>query len=634
MQLQPNSSSRPSQIPPALTAAEIDLEKTKIGDLSSNLAGLDESKPTKIFRSTAAELAKMDMEQSGLHSVMPAEETLNLITPEMIEASVRSITEAKQAKAIEEARLRQLEAEAAEPSVIASVRSIIQDYNERMARLAEPWEPSINYLPGLLAQTNPEASDSENDIPVTFEEQEAPEKTIPRTPFAIQKQAEAVLATEPVLSEADQLLTLSLENLPQRNALRKDEIMDFYQLLTTYPEEQEVWNFISRASDHPINAWVIRYNLINNPAVITLDSLESLMFFGPVIEQVGIPDTGEQKTAILYGSNGLGEGGQAEVAKVFYTLLDTEISDIQDFNQVNFKLEKSAIKVTFIDNKDSKLAIRYEQSVSQEVSQVIKDYQAEQSPESLAQFDPGKHLALPIAFGSSFNLLPLIEASPDNSIDLRNFSRSIPTTEEFVTKLLGPLKTLNLLTKKGIINADNTDQNILISPEGGVIIDLGGFISAQQIEKGGIKYNEQEGHTLVTYQNGAGFYSPAFTHFLLYAHELQNAEMSGMMHKLSVGRVIERYLTYLGYQPKEHFDQFSDNKSLQAKINHQPLDITAESFRNTKDKTIYDLCKMLLRAVKHPYQYRENTPSLGLDPDYISLEDAILILEDLVNNQK
>ncbi|MCC7433007.1 hypothetical protein IT412_05810 [Candidatus Peregrinibacteria bacterium] len=618
MQLQPNSDKQSGQIPPALTQAQLDQELTQIGQLSKGLSKLDESHPTEVSREIAAALAKWDMESAN--SSDQPENTLQVLTPTFIAASLASIAESKALKAAEEERLKKLELEQAEPSVIASVRALIQEYNERMARAAEPYEPSINYLPELLAT----AADSES-IAGSIEKTsiEGGKKSLVKSKSTPDQETVAELEDEDLL--------LTLENLPARKSLKRTEVADLYHLLTNHGQEQEVWNFISRASDHPINAWVIHYNLINNPGVITLESLESLMFYGPVIDEVEMLATGEKKTAILYGGKNIGKGGQAEVAKVFHVILDTKISQITDFNKENFQLNQSAIKITLLDDNEgnSELNMQHEKSVAKDVYSVIKEYQGAQTEQSLADFDPEQHIALPVAFGTNFSLSPLIEVSPDRVVNLRSMGRLAETPKQFTQQLIGPMKLLSLFTKNGIVDADTTDQNILVSGHGGVLIDLGGFISEKLVKEGTIKYRVDSGLTTVTYPNDAIFYSPAFTHFLLFHEELSNPEFAGMIHKLALGRVLERYLVNQGYETKEHFDKFTESISLQGKIKHQPVLLEENQFRNSADKSIYDLCRKLLNSAQHPCQYKGNDQSKGLDPDYISLDDAILIVEEL-----
>lgn len=600
MQLQPNSDRQSGQIPPALTQAQLDQELTKIAQLPSGLSKLDESQPTAVSREVAQALAKWDMESAN--DPDHPENTLQVLTPTFIQASLASISEAKALKAAEEARLKQLESEQAEPSVIASVRALIQEYNERMAAAAG--------AESIAGSTEKTAIQGGKKLTAT---------------------SQAAVDQEEVAEFEDEDLLLNLENLPARKALKRTEIADLYDLLINHGQEQEVWNFISRASDHPINAWVIHYNLINNPGVINLESLESLMFYGPVIEEVEMLATGEKKTAILYGGNNIGKGGQAEVAKVFHAIIDTKISEISDFNKVDFQLNQSAIKLTLIEDQDggSELNMQHEKSVAKDLYSTFKTYQQSQTAESLAVFDPEKHLALPIAFGSNFSLSPLIEVSPDRVVNLRSMGRLAETPQQFLHQLLGPMKVLSLLTKKGIINADTTDQNVLVSGEGGKVIDLGGFISEKLIKEGTIKYRVEQGHTLVSYPNNAIFFSPAFTHFLLFHNELTNPDLSGMIHKLALGRILERYLVNQGYEPKEHFEEFSETISLERKANHQPIALEDSHFRNSTDKSIYELCKKLLRSVQHPFQYKGNDPNKGLDPDYITLDEAISIVEEL-----
>lgn len=634
MELQQNSAKQSGnlggQIPP-LTPEELGSEITNLNKFSAQIAKLDESHPTQVSAGVSAALAKWDWESAQEEQSKAAaslESTFIGVDPALLAETSAAIEQKK----AEQQKLDQALANAAairqavpESSVVASIKEIIDDYNQRMARAAMPWEPSVNYLEELLGQAGTQAAShsSDSDRPAT---DAASERTNPDISAIKRKLTDTTETKAESYTENDLLLPLTLENLDKRSKLNPTEIGDLYALLLAHADQQELWNFISRCTNDPINAWVIRYNLIHNTGFITPDTLESILLLGPVQDEVEIAATGEKKQVIMYGSTNLGKGGQAEVAEVFYIVLDQGFET--DIAGANLKLARGAIKIAFLDNQVSKENLHYEQLVAKEVAEIIKNQQS-----TTDDFDPAKHLALPIIYGDGFYILPIIESHPGSSASLFQYGKALPSAKYFVRQLIGPVKVLNLLDQNNIKNCDTTDNNILISPNGGVMIDMGGFISKKQIEAGNVLLLKKPSSDLhiAAFKNGTMFESPAFTSNHIFAHELLNPEVSGLTHKIALGRMLERYLTIAGYQSIEHFKKFSE-ASVEGKLAHQPEHVADQDFLNRDHKTLYDLCKLLLKSMYHPTPYLDNNPANGQDSGYISLDNAIAILENLANN--
>lgn len=513
-----------------------------------------------------------------------------------------------------------------------------------VSRTVAEWDSESNskhYTPEkLIQETNERISQSmrmAQDIPA--DKNDITAVGVSQKNLDLRQQSPQIEITEGERIEPYDLTTpLTLETLSKRQKILRLEIEILHKLMIENPDNEELWSFIERCSGFPGSATILRHNLGRFP--ITEDVLDSIIFLGPVREKVRDLKANKERDIIVYGGTQVGAGGAGEVTEVFYVFED-------DLN-----LKAGLIKVTIPNVDYSKALLLYEQKVTEEVTQLIqktKEEIASGKPQALSerqfQNDPTKNILCPEVLGGEFIIMPKVENAQGESVSLLGMSKKKVPVQEMATALLGATRGLAFLSDNGIIAADNSDRNTLDSVNGGVVIDLGGFISKKLLQDGIIRINDESNSSErerfgnkssvgVKVADGeyTSFESPDFITAHIFAQELSGEIPVGVSHKISLARMIERYLGCVGYLTASQFKKFT-NARYDEKLSFTPVNIAEDVFKEPGHLQLYNLYLKLFTAYKHPTRFIDGVVTNGVDQQYISMEEVEDALQEIIKSK-
>lgn len=405
-------------------------------------------------------------------------------------------------------------------------------------------------------------------------------------------------------------IELPLELLIKEDHLTTDNLETLLKYLQESPNDERLWTYIKKIAHHPVDAQVIGANL----ADLNTDLLDSILIIGSHQDTFTDDLTGETKQIFLYGGHSLAEGGLGEVAEVSYVL------------EGNLQLKHSLIKIPLVETLQRNLDYLF--VLEAKVGNMLRRLA------SINPHDPRlKHILIPEIITDRFMLIPKIINEKGESKTLSQIiSRGKPTLARFAKTLSGMASGLSFLSEYDIIAIDNKDSNYMESADRGSLIDLGGFLPMDTYKTGevGILPLNDGSECPIFQSTGQNVpFTPEFSNFHLISQELKGAIPNDVTHKLTMARVIEKYLVAFVKKPVDHFPWklYGNLKAIQ-KLDHPPLDL-ANTTLPPAESLLYQLYLSLYNSHKHPFRFKQNDLQQGIDPEYITLSMAEDILLEI-----
>lgn len=488
-----------------------------------------------------------------------------------------------------------------------------------------PNDPDKTRMDIMLAQTaramvdNPRLFEEKTinlgPKPPTLPETIGEDRTVPDLTKKFRNRVEEALPAAPAAEVEEEIsvtVELPLELLIQLEKLTGDDVETLFKYLQADPVDPRVWTFVRKIAPNFIDGLVVRMNLPQ----LTPDLLDSILVIGS--HEVTVTDelTGEIETFYLYGGYSVAEGGLGEVAEVSYV----------EKNRNNFQLKHSLIKVPLVETLRRNLDYFFvlEANVGKKLRRLA----------DLNPYEPRlKHILIPEIIADTFMVIPritnekaesqtLYEALSEENLSLTRFART----------LSGMASGLSFLSEHDIIAIDNKDSNYMESADRGCLIDLGGFLPMDTLETGEVyigKLTDGSDCPLLRSTNHNIPFTPYYSNNQLMSQELKGEIPNDITHKLTMARVIEKYLTTY-VKKAENLDQWKEfgRKSAQEKLDHPPIDLSGIEL-SPAERRLYQLYLGLYNGHKHPYQYHQDDPEQGIDPQYLSLSMAEEILLEI-----
>lgn len=415
---------------------------------------------------------------------------------------------------------------------------------------------------------------------------------------------------------------LKLENFLTKEKLEGADAYLLFDFLKSNPANLKLWEFIEKIAPKPIDFVLFKENLrLLSPLFI-----HSLLVNGS-FEETYIDEVDHQeKSVYLVSLSKLAQGGIGLITNALYC------------EEGNLQLEPMLVK-TALENQDAQDVFPDELHIAKRVKVAI-----DRNP----QDERTKRLLRPAFVGRNFLVMPIVKDKTGQSIPLNKLPPTHPdATPLWAKQMVGAVKANSFLTEQGIINADFKASNILMTENGGVVIDPGSLLEKNQLKSGKaeiwadpktatvypfLNNATASRHTIEEWEanNGNVPRTPSHLSLHLLALEMQDQIPSGTVHKYTLGRIIERYFANRFGFLRSLPDQNTMNEL--DKLYQDPIHLDPANL-NGADQLLYNLYLKLQKAHFHPYHFKDDNVKKGLDPEYISNSEIIAALEDIANTK-
>ncbi len=406
---------------------------------------------------------------------------------------------------------------------------------------------------------------------------------------------------------------------------------ELYKRLKANPSDPEALNALASKMRDPADLEVLQANL----DTLTPEQFNLIVLVGSKIETVPSEDGKTETTYRIYSSNPFARGGMGTIADVLYVEGESK------------KLSDGVIKRPVIGREEF---FEEDASTCHEVQKVL----------DANKHDPRtRHILRPSVIGKNFSIFPKLKNKDGKTVDLNTLSFSADA-REMAEYWEGVAEGLDFLSEKGILAVDNKPANTMVGPEGGTIIDVGGFIFINRYKPGDptstIKIIDSKdfGETPVTVNQKTGkttylITTPKFTDRTIMTKEVKGELPPDQTNKLSLAMSIESYLSEQGHMGTKHIEKFGDPYNNRTGINEAKTGAGEPNPADYVDKgnippgklttnlayapkeiiQLYNLYIRLYESRNHPYEYKNNDSNQGKDPLYISLAQASKIFAQI-----
>jgi hypothetical protein len=327
-----------------------------------------------------------------------------------------------------------------------------------------------------------------------------------------------------------------------------------------------------------------------NKENVTPELMDALMVGGETF-------TSGEQTIRIYKGGDIGAGGMATVNNAWFV------------QKPSNKLQQGVVKVP---HEETKPYFEYETDMADNLSDALKSDTSEASNNVIKPVFASKEIII-------YNKIT------DVKEETRDLQETIDTMsmKEWLSQFAGGVQGLVYLHRNGITHNDFKPANIVAGKNGGVVIDIGSFVSTKDV-----------GSTVVTTeaildpsQKVAGIMlpdgstigvpmTPTFHDQTMLAHSIEKKRPLNLGDKFSVGTSLLVMLREKGYV--EHKSRKEHKFELKPGA---PEGVVK----------LYNLAKQLMDCKNHPYEYKKNKPRKGKDPGYISLNDAVAQIKQIAS---
>lgn len=414
---------------------------------------------------------------------------------------------------------------------------------------------------------------------------------------------------------------ITLESFLQKNRLEGNDAFLLYEFFKDDLDNVEIWAFIEKVAPKPADALLLK----NNLEYLSPQFIHSLLVTGSSREHF-MDERGYRNSIFTIKGAQLSKGGLGMVSNVLYAFED----DLQ---------LRPALAKTALDSPDAQGALQDEVEMARKIKHLL-DRNSE---------DPRtKRILKPIFVGQNFLIMPEIRNPRGEILGLDRLANWPEHSVQYWAYMMhGAMEGNNFLAEHGIVNNDFKPGNILDGPEGGVLIDWGGFFDKKVIAegKGEILGSTEHGSMYPLVQNallpllteeeweknrGNIPNTPKYMSVHLMSMELADQMPAGATHKFSLYRIIESYLIQRHPEldpTKKLGSKFAKLKEMD-KLYTDPLQL-GEVQLDEAELLLYELYLKLQKAHFHPYRFKEDNIKNGIDPEYISNGEIIARLEEI-----
>jgi hypothetical protein len=450
----------------------------------------------------------------------------------------------------------------------------------------------------------------------------------------------------PVLAESELLPseTDDLEKFMEKEFLEANDAYDLYRFISRYSDNEKLWGFIERITRSRTDLEIFRANY---QEWLSPQFIQSVLVTGGLHEEEYDPDTDTYRLVHIYTGykkesryetpaqkkerEELEKTGKRKSAASVFSTINSVLFTVEPEMKLQEKLAKSSLATLLA--RDS---FNHETRMAQKCRQVIRRNSGH----------PGsKNIFLPDYIGSRVIVMNELKNSSGIAKSAREMmSDDFNSTPDWCRTMAGAVRGLDLMSKNGLINIDFKPGNVMDTPDGGVIIDWGGILENAALGRGEItvKKNKTSGglypllgnETLETrtqedweknYGNLPRTWAYSNQHLL--AQELLGQTAPGTLHKYMLYRTLELYFIVREKSQRDP-DQFIRMDEMK-KLSYGPLDDVDESKLTLSEQLLFDLYLKLQQSHLHPYPDLNNDPEQGADPDYISLEEVAVALDQI-----
>jgi hypothetical protein len=413
---------------------------------------------------------------------------------------------------------------------------------------------------------------------------------------------------------------LTLEEFLQKKTLMGSDMEILLWLIRSNFENQALWQFISQMAKDPYDVALIKKNI----GIMTAKLLDSILVIGAIRREFLDEETDQMREIIIFQGQELDKGSIGMVAHVYFVYDDS------------LELREALMKRPMREDVQ-KQAFMIETYVARRIRNLLRKHPN----------DPRtKNILLPEFISSEFLIMPRISNEHDESVTLNksHFSSKFVENGQFSVKrfcesLAGAARGLDFLSENHIIVSDNKPGNIVDSAAGGVVIDLGGFVDLDLFNDGYLRVlRQKDGSYFPVFQDKNNsricFNVPltdGYGNFHLLGQEILGELPIDISHKLSLAKSLEKLFCVLKLSSNENFSETAKKPSLE-RLKVPAIELSEHQLTTPELKGAYKLYRKLYHCHQHPYQYLDNDPQKGLDPEYISMSQVAEILMNIANN--
>ncbi|MFC1599908.1 hypothetical protein ACFL3T_02675 [Patescibacteria group bacterium] len=281
------------------------------------------------------------------------------------------------------------------------------------------------------------------------------------------------------------------------------------------------------------------------------------------------------RTVRMYEGEHIADGCFGAVHQVYYTEGSSTV------------LKKGAVVKTPHDSDNARTNMKFEADAARGVMNI---HLHDTHPDS-------KHLVKPLFTSGRVIIYEKISMKGDLG---ENLSKMKP--KEWLVQLIGGVKGAAYMNRNGIAHNDIKPENIVVGPNGGVLIDLGAAVKKTDIGTKVQVRGARRGQT-----GSAHYIDDAGKHHWVQQDARFN-DSNLLAQSVNQGR------------PLDMGDKYAFGRSIETLVRHH--NYPGQKVMSPKTiKQLTDLANKLLNVESHPYKYIDNDPSKGLDPNYVSLQD-------------
>lgn len=299
---------------------------------------------------------------------------------------------------------------------------------------------------------------------------------------------------------------------------------------------------------------------------------------------------GSLNVRIFVADKPLSEGSFGQIFKVYYT------------NKDSLKIQEAVIKrsqenplISEKGKQEAKIIFMREVELANHIAKINEN-----------DNDPnGQHLIRPLVVSKEKGIIyKSVRDATGKSRNLQDTYKHMPP-KDWLKQFAGAVKGLIYLHKYKIVHNDLKPDNIMIGKNGGVLIDIGGFVMEHEFGNK-IKVFNRDAILQARYiaPDGSDHFIPQnhiYNDCNLMVKSIQSKLPIDMTDKYAVGTILVDYI----------------NKS-KLLINITPTTSNLLAF-----------AKKLRSVSKHPFEYINNDPKNGRDPGYVSLSELPALISKL-----
>lgn len=411
---------------------------------------------------------------------------------------------------------------------------------------------------------------------------------------------------------------INIDHFITKESLSPTDVCDLYFLFKKEPSNPKLWNFVNKLVKKPIDFELF----FRNFDLLSPQFIQSLIVIGSYSETKIDTVSGEEKTVHIVRMNEFKRGGMGIIYNVYYC------------DETNLALNPVLLK-TSLDDTTSKVYFSEELYLAKKIRSALERNDTH----------PGaKHILSPIYISDHYYIMPIIR---DSDGGINNFSKIDFTkenlTDYFAKQLIGAVNGLQFLGEIGLIDNDLKNGNLLLGDQGAIVGDIGGFLEYSKYQTGEIEirgipedasmYPMIENQIIKTKSDkkwellrGNVQKTPYYNSAHLLAMELSGQISRHTFHKYALARIVEIYfIKKMKVKNPINYESLSEMD----KLYQDPIQLNTHQLE-PKDQLLYSLYIKLHQAHFHPYRFKEDNPKNGIDPEFISMQEIKMYLQEIL----